>query len=68
VPLPEDIVCRCYFVTETEISGLVKERALTSVGQVTEVCSAGGGCGGCRPEIAGIIGGITGEEVDPFAD
>ena len=45
MPLPEDLVCRCYFVTETELTGLVKEKPLTEVEQVTEACSAGGGCG-----------------------
>jgi NAD(P)H-nitrite reductase large subunit len=68
MPVPPDLVCRCYFVTETEISGLVKEKNLTAIDQVTEACSAGGGCGGCRPEIADIIGGITGVEIDPYAD
>ena len=66
--LPEDLVCRCFFVTESEIAGLVKEKSLTTIDQVTEACSAGGGCGRCRPELADIIGGITGEEIDPYAD
>ena len=68
MPVPEDLICRCYFVTQTEITALVKENNLTTVDAVTEKCSAGGGCGGCRPEIAEIVSGITGVEVDPYAD
>jgi NAD(P)H-nitrite reductase large subunit len=68
MPVPEDLICRCYFATETEIVDLVKKKNMTTVDEVTEACSAGGGCGGCRPEIAEIIGRITGQEVDPYAD
>jgi|GEM_PF-6874619 len=68
MPASADLICHCYCVTESEITEVVKEKSLTAVEQVTEACSAGGGCGRCRPEIAGIIGGITGEEIDPYAD
>jgi NAD(P)H-nitrite reductase large subunit len=68
MPIPEDLICRCYFVTQTEIVELVKEHKMTTVGEVTEACSAGGGCGNCQPEIAEIISEITGKEVDPYAD
>ena len=68
MPVPEDLICRCYFVTETEIVELVSKKKMTTVDEVTEACSAGGGCGSCRPEIAEIISKITGEEVDPYAD
>ena len=68
MPAPKDLVCRCYFVTESEITELVKEKGITSVGQVTEACSAGGGCGNCQPEIAEIIGKVIGKKVDPFFD
>ena len=68
MPPPQDLVCRCYFVTESEITELVKEKKLTSVGEVTEACSAGGGCGNCQPEIAQIISKITGKTINPFSD
>jgi len=68
VPVPLDLVCRCFFVTESEITELVTEKNFTSIGEVTEACSAGGGCGSCRPDIAQIISTITGKEVDPFSD
>lgn len=58
--VPKDLVCQCYFVTESEITGLVKEKNLTSVGAVTEACSAGGGCGNCRPVIARIVAEVSG--------
>ncbi len=66
MPAPKDLICRCYFVTESEIIEIVKEKNLNSVGEVTEACSAGGGCGNCQPEIALIISKITGKKVDPF--
>ena len=68
MPAPNDLICRCFFVTESEITELVKEKNLTLVDEVTAACSAGGGCGNCRPEIAQIISGITGRTIDPFSD
>ena len=68
MPAPKDLICRCYFVTESEITELVKEKKLTSVGEVTAACSAGGGCGNCQPEIAQIISKVTGKEIDTFSD
>lgn len=49
------VVCRCFGVTEAEIARVVADNGLTTVSQVTNYCKAGGGCGGCHPQIAEII-------------
>ncbi|MBA4387483.1 MAG: Fe-S cluster assembly protein NifU [Verrucomicrobia bacterium] len=52
------VVCTCFGVTEQEIERVVRDNALTTVEQVTNYCKAGGGCGGCKGEIAVIIGRV----------
>ncbi|MFA4944775.1 MAG: Fe-S cluster assembly protein NifU [Lentisphaeria bacterium] len=54
------IVCHCFGVSERKIREVIEHNKLTSVDQVTHYCKAGGGCGGCRDEIAGIIAKIRG--------
>ena len=54
------IVCTCFGITEEEIKKVVSEHDLTSAEQVTNYCKAGGGCGGCVPEIEKIIESIQG--------
>jgi len=49
------VVCTCFGVTEEEIERVVRDNNLTTVEQVTNYCKAGGGCGGCQDDIAGII-------------
>ena len=49
------VVCTCFGVTEVEIERVARENGLTTVEQVTNYCKAGGGCGGCRPEIERIL-------------
>ncbi len=49
------IICTCFGVTEGEIARVIRENALTSVEQVTNYCKAGGGCGGCHPDIEAIL-------------
>lgn len=54
------IVCHCFEVTEATIREVIKNNHLTTVEQVTHYCKAGGGCGGCRPEIEAILADING--------
>ncbi len=62
------VVCHCFGVTEDEIALVVRENRLTTVGQVTNFCKAGGGCGKCRSDIEAIIARIRGaDSVDPVA-
>lgn len=49
------LVCTCFGVTEDTIESLVKENSLETIEQVTDVCSAGGGCGSCQPLIQEIL-------------
>lgn len=56
------IVCTCFGVTEPEIRRVIAENNLREVQEVTNFCKAGGGCGGCREEIARLIADVRGEE------
>jgi len=49
------VVCNCFGVTEREIERVIRDNNLTTVEDVTNYCKAGGGCGGCKPEIEKII-------------
>jgi NifU-like protein len=57
------VVCRCFGVTEPEIERVIRENDLRTVEEVTNYTKAGGGCGGCKPEIAKIIARVRGEPV-----
>ncbi len=61
VILDGKVVCTCFGVTDVEIERVIRENKLTTVEQVTNYCKAGGGCGGCIPEIEGILARITAE-------
>lgn len=54
------VVCTCFGVTEQEIERVIRDNALTTVEQVTNYCKAGGGCGGCKPDIEKIIERVRG--------
>jgi len=58
------VVCTCFGVTEPEIERVIRENDLSTVEEVTDYCKAGGGCGGCRDEIAEIISRFRGEPVE----
>jgi len=49
------VVCICFGVTEEKIERAIRENHITTVEQVTNFTKAGGGCGGCRDEIAEIL-------------
>ncbi len=55
------VVCTCFGITEDEIEHVVRDNNLTTAEQVTNYCKAGGGCGGCIPEIEAIIDRIQAE-------
>ncbi|MCI0340989.1 MAG: (2Fe-2S)-binding protein, partial [Planctomycetales bacterium] len=52
----DPLVCYCFGVSACQIREAVRTHGLTSVSQVTDRLSAGGGCGTCRPEIKQILG------------
>jgi NifU-like protein len=57
------VVCTCFGVTDDEIRRVVHDNDLTTVEQVTNYCKAGGGCGGCKPQIEKLIDEVQGEKV-----
>ena len=59
------VVCTCFGVTEPEIERVIRENNLHAVEEVTNYCKAGGGCGGCREEIAKIIARVQGAPPKP---
>ena len=54
-------VCFCFSVSERKIRDVIKANSLTTVDEVTHYCKAGGGCGGCKDEIAKILQAVHGE-------
>ncbi|NLE54103.1 MAG: Fe-S cluster assembly protein NifU, partial [Lentisphaerae bacterium] len=56
------IVCQCFSVTEARIREAIKTNHLTTVEQVTHYTKAGGGCGGCKPDIQEILDDINGNK------
>ncbi len=48
------IVCHCEAVSDRAIRKAVRKGA-TTVDEVTQRCGAGGGCGGCVPEIERLV-------------
>lgn len=59
------IVCSCFGVTEEEIRRVIGENNLKTVEQVTNYCKAGGGCGGCHPDIEEFLGERSDETTEP---
>jgi len=57
------VVCTCFGVTENEIERVIRENNITTVEGVTNYCKAGGGCGGCKPEIEKIIERLQGAKI-----
>jgi len=57
----EDIVCKCFGVTEEAIERVVRENDLKEAEDVTHYIKAGGGCGECIPDIEKIIARVRGD-------
>ena len=55
-----NIVCSCFNVTDEEIERAITQNNLTTVEDVTNYTKAGGGCGGCVPQIEEILVKING--------
>lgn len=52
------LVCTCFGVSEETVENLVREKSVSTVEQVADLCNAGGGCGSCQPLIQEIIDSI----------
>jgi len=57
------LICTCFGVSEDTIETLVEKKSLSTVEDVTDACSAGGGCGSCQPLIQDIIDDTWREEI-----
>ena len=53
----EEIVCKCFGITEDGIREAVRINSLLTVEDVTHFTKAGGGCGKCHDDILAIIEG-----------
>ena len=49
------VICKCFWVEEDKVREVIRENKLTSVEDVTHYTKAGGGCGGCIPDIKRIL-------------
>jgi NifU-like protein len=49
------IICKCFWVSEEKIRQNIIENKLTTVEEVTNYTKAGGGCGGCIPDVKRIL-------------
>ena len=58
-----EIVCECFGVTDQKIKRAIKENNLHTVDDVTNFTKAGGGCGGCIPDIENILKEVWTETV-----
>ncbi len=56
------IVCTCFGVTDKKILRVIKEHNLKTVEQVTAYTKAGGGCGGCIPDIEDLLAQVNSEK------
>jgi nitrite reductase (NADH) large subunit len=48
-------LCPCRRQTREQLAQLVRERELTSVGEVAAACGAGRDCGACKPGLAYLV-------------
>ena len=44
----EDVICKCFSVTENVIRSSIEKGSLDSIESVTKACEAGGGCHSCH--------------------
>ena len=54
----DEIVCKCFGVTDREIERVARENNLATVDEITHYTKAGGGCGQCKHQIEEILAKI----------
>ncbi|MRR05606.1 MAG: Fe-S cluster assembly protein NifU [Deltaproteobacteria bacterium] len=57
-----EIVCKCFGITDQFLRKVIKDNKLHTAEQVTHFTKAGGGCGGCVPQITAIIAEVMGDQ------
>ncbi len=64
-PLPDEAqVCDCNGVSKGQIVQMIRKEDLKSVADVGAATRAGIGCGGCKPQIKGILEEVSGGPVE----
>jgi NifU-like protein len=59
------VICKCFWVDEHKLREVITENKLKTVEEVTHYTKAGGGCGGCVPDIKRILEDINGKAAEP---
>jgi NifU-like protein len=59
-PSDENVVCRCFVVSEDVIRHAIDEHHLRQVEEVTACTKAGGGCSSCWDDIQAILNSVHG--------
>ena len=62
------VICKCFWVDEHKLREVITENKLKTVEEVTHYTKAGGGCGGCVPDIKRILNDINGKAAEPVPD
>jgi len=57
-----EVVCKCFGITDEFLKKVIRENKLHTAEQVTHFTKAGGGCGGCIPQIKELIAQVMGEQ------
>jgi NifU-like protein len=65
--LEGNVICKCFGVTETEITKAIQDNDLRTVEQITNYTKAGGGCGKCLPDIEALLNTVTAAQDTPAA-
>ncbi len=53
--LEGQVVCQCFGITDKKIKRVIRENNVQTLEDLTNNCKAGGGCGGCLPQLQTII-------------
>ncbi len=61
-PTKDKIICKCFSVTEKQITHAIKENKLKTVDEITNYTKAGGACGHCKGSIQKILDNYYGEQ------
>ena len=57
-----NLICRCFGVSDTKITRIIRENSLTTAEQVTNYIKAGGGCSSCLPDIDDLLYEVANEK------
>lgn len=65
---PAGELCHCHGIPAATVIAIIRRTQTQRVADITRICTAGGGCATCRPDIAALIRELTGEEPDWTVD